>query len=97
MIYQEITKSAFRDAFRRMGREDDFSYEARNALYDYLWEMSEDSGTPMELDVIAICCEYTEVTDLEALADEYGVDLEGVDEIGHLIPFSSGWILEVGG
>jgi hypothetical protein len=97
MIVQVITKSAFHDSFRRMNREENFSYEARSALYDYLWEMSEESGIPMELDVIAICMEYSEVTDLQALADEYGVAVDDIEDIGFLIPFSSGWILEVNG
>jgi alcohol dehydrogenase class IV len=97
MIVQTVTKSAFHDAFRRMGREDNFSYEARSALYDYLWDMSESCGIPMELDVIAICLQYSEVTDLQALAEDYGVAVEDIDDIGYLIPFSSGWILEENG
>jgi hypothetical protein len=97
MIVQVITESAFHDAFRRMNREDNFSYAARSALYDYLWDMSENCGIPMELDVIAICMDYSEVNDLQELADEYGVSVEDIDDIGFLIPFPSGWILEANG
>ena len=67
--------SEFRDAFRRYGRDDQFSYEALNMLYEYF----EDVDPDMELDVIAICCEYSEDT-LEDIANNYGIDLVDVDE-----------------
>ena len=96
MIYDEITKSAFRDRFRAMGRADNFSYQALGALYDYLQEWSESTGEPIILDVIGICCDYVEVRDLDELASEYGIDVDDVDSIGTLIPFEGGWILEHG-
>jgi hypothetical protein len=55
-----VTQSMFRDEFVRMGRKDQFSYEALGAMYDALIELEEDCGSEMELDVIAICCEYSE-------------------------------------
>ena len=67
--------SQFRDAFRQADRQDQFSYEALNMLYEYF----EDVDPDMELDVIAICCEYTEDT-FEGIASNYEVDLTGVDE-----------------
>jgi hypothetical protein len=67
--------SQFRDAFRQANRQDQFSYEALNMLYEYF----EDVDPDMELDVIAICCEYTEDT-FEGIASNYEVDLTGVDE-----------------
>lgn len=58
MIYQTIDSfSQFQDAFRRMGRHDQFSYEALKALYAYLEDMGED----YELDVIGLCCEFSEI------------------------------------
>jgi hypothetical protein len=58
--------SQFRDAFHQADRHDQFSYEALNMLYEYF----EDCDPDMELDVIAICCEYTEDTP-EAIANNY--------------------------
>jgi hypothetical protein len=58
--------SEFRDAFRQANRQDQFSYEALNMLYEYF----EDVDPDMELDVIAICCEYTEDTP-EGIANNY--------------------------
>ena len=64
----------FRDAFIKV-RQDNFSYEALGHLFEYLERMEEDTGEEMELDVIAICCEFSEDT-WEQIADQYGLDLE---------------------
>lgn len=57
MIYQTINNaSQFRDAFHQAGRGNQFSYEALGLIFDYL----EDCGSDVELDVIAICCEFVE-------------------------------------
>lgn len=62
MIYQILTKSQFHDAFHHMGRKDNFSYDGLNALYDYLDELEE-----YELDVIGLCCGFTESSITDAL------------------------------
>jgi hypothetical protein len=48
--------SQFRDEFRQCGRHTQFSYEATNLLFDYLEEIDPD----YDLDVIALCVEYSE-------------------------------------
>jgi hypothetical protein len=58
--------SQFRDAFRQVDRHGQFSYEALNMLYEYF----EDVDPDMELDVIAICCDYCEETP-EEIANNY--------------------------
>jgi hypothetical protein len=64
----------FIDAFRRMGRADQFSPAALRALFDHIEEMERESPVEYELDVIALCCEWQEFkTALEA-AVEYGFD-----------------------
>ena len=76
MIYQTIENaSQFRDQFHRCGRGGQFSYEALGLLFDYL----NDCGSDVELDVIAICCEFSEDTP-ESIADNYSIDVEGLDE-----------------
>lgn len=57
---QTITRSAFIDAFRNAGRKDSFSYEGLCALFDWLEELGEETGQEVELDVIALCCEFSE-------------------------------------
>ena len=72
---QTINNSQFRDAFRNMGRKENFSYTGLTALYDYLTALEDDIGEELELDVIALCCDYSE-HDLQDLQREYG-DYEG--------------------
>lgn len=80
---QTVNKSDFIDQFRVMDRLDNFSYEARGLLFDYLEEMEESSGEEMEMDVIAVCCDFSEDTP-ESIADNYGIDIsecEDEDEV----------------
>jgi len=81
-MIQTITKSDFTTAFHRAGRGNQFSYEGLHALYDDLELYAESSGDPIELDVIALCCDYAEYEDLEAFQEDYGEDYESIDEIG---------------
>ena len=71
--------SQFRDAFHQAWRGYQFSYDALGLHFDYF----EDCDPDMELDVIAICCEYTEDT-VENIAGNYDIDLsnasDGADE-----------------
>lgn len=69
----------FREAFRLAGRMDQFSYEGLEVLFDYLEELSEDTGEAIELDVIALCCEYYE-SSIEELIDNYNIDMSEVDK-----------------
>ena len=61
---ETITKSRFMDRFKDMDRANNFSYDGLSALYDYLDEN-------YELDVIALCCEYTEYASLEEFQKDY--------------------------
>lgn len=67
--------SQFRDEFRQCGRHTQFSYEATNLLFDYFEEIDPD----YDLDVIAICCEYSEDS-VQQIADWYGLEFSSVDE-----------------
>ena len=69
----------FREAFRLAGRGDQFSYKGLDVLFDYLEQLSEDIGEPIELDVVALCCDYYE-SSIEELIDNYNIDLSEVDE-----------------
>ena len=69
----------FREAFRTMGRAEQFSYEGLEVLFDYLEQYEEDTGEELELDVVALCCDYYEDT-VEAIADNYSIDLTDCDD-----------------
>lgn len=76
-----ITKSNFRDEFINYGREDQFTHEGLGVLYDYLEGYEEDTGCGIELDVIALCCEYTEYEDLEEFQGNYGEEYKTMEDI----------------
>ena len=69
-----INESQFRSAFHNAGRGEQFSYKGLGALYSYFEQYEEDTGEEIELDVIAICCDYAEA-DWEQIADDYSIDL----------------------
>lgn len=81
MITQTVDESMFVAAFDEMGRGDNFSVAARRALFDHFDEMSDDIGEAFQLDVIAICCDFSEY-DLQLAINELGhvIDQDELDE-----------------
>lgn len=77
---QDITKCQFMDKFRDMGREKQFTYDGKSALYDYLTDLEEQCDMEIELDVIALCCEYTEYQDFAELQVDYP-NIENIDQV----------------
>ena len=73
-----VTQYDFRDAFQSM-RPNNFSYEALEGLYQYLIELEDDMGTDIELDVIALCCDYIESTFAD-VALAYDLDANSTPE-----------------
>jgi hypothetical protein len=70
-----INLSDLRDAFHRANRGSQFSYEGLEVLFDGLEELEQDTGEEMELDVIALCCDFAEMTPEEAI-EAYGIEVE---------------------
>jgi hypothetical protein len=68
-------EQAFRDAGRYGGEHDNFSYQGLQLLFDYLVGYEEDTEEEIELDVIGLCCDFTEATKAELLAD-FGESIE---------------------
>ena len=69
-IKEEVTQSYFVKEFKEL-RPDNFSNRGLEALYLYLSELSEETGEDIELDVIALCCDYTEYDNEEELIEDY--------------------------
>ena len=68
----------FRRSFERI-RPDNFSRQGLEVLWDYLEQYEEDCGTEIELDVIAICCDFSEDT-WQNIADNYRIDLDDCED-----------------
>ena len=66
-----VNESLFLQSFRQT-RPDQFSRAALVALFEYLEEIDRESGSEIELDVIAICCDWTEYADEQEAAEAYG-------------------------
>ena len=64
----------FRTEFRAFGREEQFTRQGLKALFEYLEDYEQDCGIEIELDVIALCCEYVEYDSLEDFHSEYDKD-----------------------
>ena len=93
---QTISKSQFKKAFYEYNRGDNFSPAGLAALYDYLTDLERDTGEEYELDVIALCCDFSEYTTNELreafpeMAAEAGDDDRALFELaeeqaGHFI------------
>jgi hypothetical protein len=80
-MIQTISVYDFRDAFKRYGRGDQFSYEGLELIFDYIKEYEQSAGEQVEFDVIALCCEWCESTP-EEIIEQYDPDIkaEGMTE-----------------
>ena len=74
-----VTKYDFERAFADAGRKDQFSYEALDLLFEHIEQMESDNGQEIDLDVVAICCDYSEDTVSDIIAN-YSIDVEGMDD-----------------
>ena len=79
-MIQTINEYQFADAFHKMGRGEQFSYEGLKALYEYLEEY-ETGEQQIELDVISLCCEYAEYKSLEEFQEDYNQDYKSLGDI----------------
>ena len=77
-MIQTISVYDFRDAFKRCGRGEQFSYEGLELIFDYIEEYEDSTGEQVELDVVALCCEWCEQSP-EDIAIAYNLEI-GVSE-----------------
>ena len=81
-MYETVTQSEFIDRFRQSEeRKNHFSYDGLIALFEWLEQYEEDTETEMELDVIAICCDFSEYDNLKDFQQDYSKDYESIEEI----------------
>ena len=73
-MYKNINLDGFKQAFKTKGRGSQFSNEALEALYNY------HNDTDYELDVVELCCNWTECPIEEALEDYSMLTLEELCE-----------------
>lgn len=61
--------------FEEYGREWQFSEEGFKRLYDYLEDLSSSLGEDLVIDVIGLCCDYSECT-IEQFREEFDAEPE---------------------
>lgn len=66
-----VTEYDFLNAFSNYGRENQFSYHGKLALFNYLNEYEQQTGMEIELDIIAICCDFCEYDDINEIKEYY--------------------------
>ena len=93
-MIQKINSYDFRAAFDQL-RPDNFTYEGLNALFEYFEEYEEDSGQQVELDVIAICCDFTEYASIAEVLKDYSniTNAEELRDHTMVIEFTGGVIV----
>ena len=88
--FANVTFSAFCDAFYDHGRENQFSYDAKRVIYDYFHDLEEEGVDVFELDVICICCGYSEDSPI-GIAKSYNLDISDIAE-DEVFDFVSDWL-----
>lgn len=91
-IVKPIDLVEFIEAFNDYGRGYQFSKEARETLFYYYCELAESSGQPIELDVIGICCDWSELY-IEDIPSYYDMSLEELDAHTVVLPVDEKRIL----
>lgn len=74
-----ITQGDFIKAFHDYDRQDQFSPEALEMLFEHFENYEYDTGEEIELDIVGICCEYAEET-WQEVADNYSIDLSDCED-----------------
>lgn len=76
-VFEKYDYSMFESRFKDYNRLNNFPKGLRD-LWDHLQGLAADTGEPMELDVIALCCEYSEDSIANVLREH---DLETIEDL----------------
>lgn len=71
----QVNIAMFIEAFKAMDRVEQFGYEALGELFDHIEDFEQDTGEEFELDVIALCCDWSVMT-REEILEQYSDDLD---------------------
>ena len=79
-----VSRNDFIEWFRKSElRKNQFTYEALDALFDYLEETEEGQREQFKFDPIAICCEFTEYKSIKEYNQDY-TPVKSIDAIREL-------------
>ena len=99
-----VSELQFVESFRLCGRESQFSVRARYALFSHFEQVEEDSDTEIELDPIAVCCDFAEYPSALKAANDFGFKgneldteesaLDWLHEQTQVVPFEGGVVIQ---
>ena len=73
-IVKTLNEDDFINEFKAYNREDNFSIKGLHILFESLEQTAIDCGRSIEIDVIALCCEYDEDS-IVNIIDLYDIDV----------------------
>lgn len=76
--------------------ENNFTHEGKRALFDYLEEYEQSTGEEINLDIVAICCDFKEYADIEEIKANYNM-IKNIDDLykyTQVIEFDGGFIIQ---
>lgn len=101
-MIKTVTFSEFCDSFGDSYKHN-FTYEGKRALYDYLEELETQTNEPIELDIVALCCDYTEYeSEIEAAENYFTYEsaaegtLEENEKLAHIFLEDNTTVIPVG-
>jgi hypothetical protein len=69
-MIQTVNFQTFTDAFRRFDRYEQLGgYDGLRCLFDFLEDLEDGTGQPIELDVIALCCDWQQFDSVQEAYD----------------------------
>ena len=79
-----------------------FSYAGQEALFNYIEDYEESTGEEVELDIVALCCDFTEYENFEEIQENYsdyfernGIKtIEDLQDHTQVIVFDNGIIIQ---
>lgn len=74
-IVKTFDESDFIDEFKAYNRQDNFSYKGLRVMFNALNEIAQDCEMVIEMDVIALCCDYNELS-VDDVINDYDIDLD---------------------
>ncbi len=83
MLVKKVSLNDFLEEFKKYERDEQFSYEGKKALFNYLNELAENIGESIELDIIGLCCDFIEYSNLKEFNDDYQLDIDDVEDINN--------------
>lgn len=81
-IKKTFNENDFINEFKAYNRQDNFSYKGLRVLFESLEQLAQDCEMVIEMDVIALCCEYSELS-IDDVINDYQLD-DDADVIDYL-------------